>query len=98
MAELMRILRSNFRTAVIFFALPVLFAPWPARAQSTGDAPAPQHPADSPAATSQPSAKKRLSKDFTLEGDSAWTDTGIDLQPGEKIVVTASGKLRYADA
>ena len=31
-------------------------------------------------------------------GDSLWTDTGIDLQPGEHVVITAKGTVRYADA
>ena len=45
-----------------------------------------------------PAGKKRLTKEFTLNGDSHWTDTNIDLQPGEHIRITASGNLRYADA
>jgi hypothetical protein len=39
-----------------------------------------------------------LSKSFTLKGDTLWTDTGISLAPGQRIVVSAEGKLRYADA
>ena len=49
-------------------------------------------------AQSAPSTKKILSKDFTLEGTKVWTDTGITLEPGQHIVVTAEGKLHYADA
>lgn len=49
-------------------------------------------------AMQQPPGKKRLSKDFSLNGDSHWTDTNIDVQPGEHILITASGNLRYADA
>jgi hypothetical protein len=102
----MRLVAPNFRIAVIFLALPVVLSTSQASAQSTGDAPAPQPSAQqqatsgvqTSAATSQSGAKERLSKDFTLKGDSTWTDTGIDLRPGEKIVVTASGTLRYADA
>ena len=45
-----------------------------------------------------PAGKKRLSKDFTLKGDSHWTDTNMDVQPGEHVLITASGKLRYFDA
>jgi hypothetical protein len=45
-----------------------------------------------------PTGKKRLSKDFTLKGDSHWTDTNIDLQPGEHAVIAATGTMRYADA
>ena len=47
---------------------------------------------------SAPATKKILSKDFTLEGAKVWTDTGITLEPGQHVVVTAEGKVRYADA
>jgi LssY C-terminus len=47
---------------------------------------------------SAPSTKQLLSKSFTLEGGKVWTDTGISLEPGQTIVVTAEGKLRYSDA
>src|SRR5215470_9514139 len=45
-----------------------------------------------------PSGKKRLSQEFQLTGDTPWVDTGIDVQAGEHVVVTATGKLRYGDA
>ena len=44
------------------------------------------------------STKEIVSKSFTLKGDSVWTDTGITVQPGQRVVFTADGKLRYADA
>src|SRR5690349_10844911 len=83
-------------------ALTILAAP--ARAQLVGDTPPSQQltstPASEPSKQSnvRPTGKKRLSKDFTLKGDSIWTDTGIDLSPGEHAVITAKGTLRYADA
>jgi LssY C-terminus len=49
-------------------------------------------------ATPTPKGKKRLSKDFTLKGDSHWTDTKLDVLPGEHVVFTASGKLHFQDA
>src|SRR5713226_1650362 len=42
--------------------------------------------------------KRRISQEIQLTGEQLWSDTGIDVQPGEHIVVTASGKMRYADA
>jgi len=48
--------------------------------------------------TATPSAKEIASKTFTLKGDSLWTDTGITLEPGQRISVTAEGTLQYADA
>jgi len=96
----MRFAAASFHLAAFSLALAVFFAPSRASAQTTGD-PQPSQQIDAPSATPATvpaKAKKRLSKDFTLKSDSIWTDTGIDLEPGEKIVVTASGTLRYADA
>ena len=96
----MRFAAANFHLAAISLLLAVFAAPSPASAQATAD-PTPSQQTDAPSAApaSVPAkAKKRLSKDFTLKSDSIWTDTGIDLKPGEKIVVTASGTLRYSDA
>jgi LssY C-terminus len=102
----MQIIGSQFPSAVILLALPLIFSPTVARSQSASDAPPPQQPEAPPASPSAPSptasapikAKRRLAKDFTLRPETIWTDTGIDLRPGEKIVVTASGTLRYTDA
>lgn len=102
----MRIVAPTFRIIAILAVLPLLFSGSLARAQSAGDSSSPplatpqqsSSEVQSTPAAAQSAAKRRLSKDFTLKADSIWTDTGIDLQPGEKIVVTASGTLRYADA
>jgi hypothetical protein len=48
-------------------------------------------------AASAPSGKLRVSQEVQLTGDSSWVDTGIDVHTGEHVVVTATGKLRYAD-
>jgi len=56
---------------------------------------------DSKAQPSNGSAKPGSlieTKDFTLDGEKVWTDTGISLEPGQRIVVTAEGSLRYSDA
>lgn len=42
--------------------------------------------------------KKRLSQEVQLTADATWIDTGIDVQAGEHVLITATGKLRYADA
>ena len=74
---------------------------------SAEGAPKPQelsNPAEAkPAAQAAPaksanSGKAVQSKNFTLAGDSVWTDTGISLQPGQRVMVTAEGSLRYSDA
>src|SRR5258708_9021723 len=56
-------------------------------------------PSQSPATSKQtPSGKRRTSQEVQITGDQSWSDTGIDVQPGEHVVVTATGKLRYTDA
>src|SRR5712671_316789 len=58
---------------------------------------------DNPAATTRnsdanPSGKPRISQEIQITGEQSWTATGIDVNPGEHIVVIAKGTLRYADA
>jgi hypothetical protein len=69
-------------------------------------------PEDAPPPTQQPVAKKhqdsataetpggqrRLSQEVQLTGDPSWLDTGISVQAGERLVITASGKFQYGDA
>jgi hypothetical protein len=57
-----------------------------------------QQSAKSSAATVAPSSKPRLSQEIQLTGDETWVDTNIDVVPGERLVFSASGTLRYADA
>jgi hypothetical protein len=67
-----------------------------------GAAPPAQHFSAQPLAqastsASAPSGKLRTSQEVQLTGDSFWVDTGILVQPGEHVVATATGSLRYAD-
>src|ERR1700738_5481056 len=72
-------------------------SPWALRAQLVRKDNSP--PAHLPAASKQtPSGKRRVAQEVQITGEQSWSDTGIDVQPGEHIVVTATGKLRYADA
>jgi LssY C-terminus len=48
--------------------------------------------------TSAPSTKQLESKSFQLDGEKVWTDTGITLEPGQRVVFTADGNLHYSDA
>jgi len=54
--------------------------------------------AQDPSSVQTPSGKRRLSQEVQLTGDASWIDTGIDVQAGEHVLITAAGKLRYADA
>lgn len=56
-----------------------------------------QDPSQS-SAKQNPAGKRRLSQEIQLTGDQLWVETGISLQPGERIVVSAAGTLRYPDA
>jgi len=62
----------------------------------------PQPPAkqesQNPASKQTQQGKKRLFQEVQLTGEESWFDTGIDVQAGEHVLITASGKLRYADA
>jgi len=60
--------------------------------------PAAKQESQSPASKQTQQGKKRLSQEVQLTGDESWIDTGIDVQAGEHVLITASGKLRYADA
>src|SRR5258708_20649016 len=50
------------------------------------------------AAASAAGPEKRISKNFTVKGDSDWIDTGVDVASGEHVVATAKGTMRYANA
>lgn len=82
------------------FSLVVMVLPDLARAQLVREStPAPsQQTAKQQNGSKQPSGKKRVSQEAQITGDQFWVDTGIDVQPGERVVVTATGKLRYSDA
>ena len=53
---------------------------------------------EKPASAQTPAGKLRLSQEVQLTGDASWIDTGIDVQAGEHVLITATGKLRYTDA
>ena len=55
-------------------------------------------PQDKSAAAQLPTGKKRISQEIQLTGEESWMDTTIDVQAGEHVLITATGKLRYADA
>jgi hypothetical protein len=96
MRKLLSILGSLFFAAAL---------PGPIHAQLVreGTAPAPQQVTAKPgtqnaAAAQTPSGRKRLSQEVQLTGEESWMDTSMDVQAGEHVLITATGKLRYADA
>jgi hypothetical protein len=70
----------------------------PARGQLVREAAPPQQSAKEPNNSKAPTGERRVSQEVQITGDQAWVDTGIDVQPGEHAVVTATGALRYGDA
>src|ERR1700674_446567 len=69
----------------------------PLRAQLVRQDTSPR-PQSAEARKQPPTGKRRISQEVQITGDQSWSDTGIDVQPGEHIVVTATGELHYADA
>jgi len=83
------------RTATLFLLLSFLIVLLCAPTRLDAQASAPPASQDS---TAPPPAKQIFSKSFTLKGDTVWTDTGITLEPGQRLEVAAEGTLRYGDA
>jgi LssY C-terminus len=56
--------------------------------------------ASSPAHQSDSVPTKHAASSFSLDlpGSTRWKDTGLDLQPGDEVQISASGQLQYADA
>ena len=50
------------------------------------------------ASAQTPTGKKRLFQEVQLTGEDSWIDTSMDIQAGEHVLITATGRLRYADA
>lgn len=69
---------------------------FPARAQLIMNDQSPQHSASS--AKTAPAGKLLVTQEFAISGDTYWTDTGIALEPGERVLISASGTLKYIDA
>jgi len=78
--------------AAIFAVSPALLRAQLVRPDSARSGNTPQTPQQSS------SGKRRISQEVQITGDQPWSDTGIDVQPGEHIVITVTGALRYADA
>ena len=98
--------RISLRRRVLWVLAALCAATCPAilRAQLVRDdlssnkqTPAATAAAPSPGVQTSP-GKTRLSQELQITGDQLWSDSGIDVKPGEHVVITASGKLRYSDA
>ncbi|HVW85511.1 MAG TPA: LssY C-terminal domain-containing protein [Bryobacteraceae bacterium] len=50
------------------------------------------------AAVVRPQAGGPARKQLTITGSADWTDTGIEVQPGDTVAITATGRLQYSGA
>lgn len=49
------------------------------------------------AQTQGPTPEPQTSKELDIPGNQPWTDTGVDLQPGQTVTITATGTIQYLD-
>jgi LssY-like putative type I secretion system component LssY len=49
------------------------------------------------AQTQTPALTTQNAHELDVQGNQPWTDTGVDLQPGQTVTITANGKLQYMD-
>ena len=96
--------RLRTHTLLLIFGLPMALAALPDTAcgqlvRESATPPAQQTAAGQNRSKAETSlGKQRISQEVQLTGDGSWMDTGIDVEPGERVVITATGKLRYSDA
>ncbi|HZV59653.1 MAG TPA: LssY C-terminal domain-containing protein, partial [Candidatus Eremiobacteraceae bacterium] len=88
---------AEFRISVLAALLAVSFSSRAAAQLEQNNPGAPAANA-SPVSAKTPAGKLRTSEEVQITGDKLWADTAIDVQPGEHIVISTSGKLRYSDA
>jgi hypothetical protein len=106
MARRMRNVRSRLNAAIILAGALLVPCSSPDAQSQTDTLPNQQLAGRQTARSDQPGTaaasaagpEKRLSKNFTLKGDSDWIDTGIDVASGEHVVATAKGTMRYANS
>jgi len=96
-------LQSLMKKMPLLLSLSLLgtVSPFPLFAQLVRESTAPPQqitPQDKNAASQSPPGKKRISQEVQITGEELWLDSGIDIQAGEHVLITATGKLRYADA
>jgi hypothetical protein len=90
---------APFMKRAIFLSGIFVFATFPpsSHAQLVRESTPPSQQQNS-SAPQTPAGKLRVSQEVQLTGEEAWVDTGIDVQAGEHVLITAAGTLRYLDA
>ena len=97
---LSRMVDWMMKKAAVFVAIFIASAAFPSSAHSqlVRESTAPPEQQQNSAKAQTPAGKERASQEVQLTGEESWIDTGIDVQAGEHVLITATGKLRYADA
>jgi len=85
-------------SAVLVCPPPRSLAQYSPGAPSSSAVPADPDPKSASSGATAAPGKQLASKTLTLEGKKIWDDTGITLEPGQRVVMQVEGKLRYADA
>ena len=98
MTSLQRILSRLLFLAVSFLLPGLLAAQYTPSTPPSSAMQADQQAKPAPTPAGTPATKQVASKTVALEGGKVWNDTGITLEPGQRIVIHSEGKLRYADA
>jgi hypothetical protein len=93
-------LANSMNRLTLILVLAFASASFPAKlaAQLVRENPTPQASSQDSQDSSARDGQKRLSQEIQITGEETWLDSGIDVQAGEHVVLTATGKLRYADA
>src|SRR5712692_2814427 len=88
------------KKAAVFVAIFLVSAAFPSAAHSqlVRESTEPPEQQQNTAKVQTPTGKKRASQEVQLTGEESWIDTGMDVQAGEHVLITATGKLHYADA
>jgi hypothetical protein len=97
---LLRMHAHSMNKLILLLVLAVASGSFPARiaAQLVRENPPPKTSStENSQNSSAPHGQKRLSQEIQITGEETWLDSGIDVQAGEHVLLTATGKLRYAD-
>src|SRR5260370_38125540 len=95
-------IRPVMKSLLLVLAFSLLAAPFPQTlfAQLVRENAPPRQPQasakqDAPNSASAPAPPgiKRLSQELQLTGEESWIDTTIDVQAGEHVLITATGKI-----
>src|SRR2546428_9015892 len=97
---LSRMVDWMMKKAAVFVAIFIASAAFPSSAHSqlVRETTAPPQQQQNSAKAQTPAGKERASQEVQLTAEEPWTDTGIAVQPGGNVLITATANLRHAAA